>query len=335
MGKPNANLNNIKRFLIFLLRYKPDLKYEDLVDLGFNKITAQGCLKNGIYCLHDLNLKFNQLYNIYNFNNERLVAISHSLRKVARMHLTEEQFIECLNFKCIGQTVRTRDSYTAVSTLTPHEQMLEDIEERSINCCLCITLKELLRITETEFIKLMRKKFKSLTGHDLEKSRTKSWRDEYKQFTKYFIPIIRKNNKNDVNFPVIFEYKLPLELTDLESKEYVYSDAIIVGEEGIVVLEFKQMNSDGFQFHAKQALKYMHRLRYHKVSCRQHKRYTYVVYTEEKDDKVYSFGNKKDFWFGNPKGVAKDLCTQFFDSVNYCDDIGKWLSAGFWEKRSK
>ena len=86
---------------------------------------------------------------------------------------------------------------------------------------------------------------------------------------------------------------------------------------------------------SEQAQKYVKRLRFHKIGKSQRQRYTYLVFTKEKEEGVWIFKDKDDYWYGNPKGIAIDLVDDFFESNVPYDDIEEWLNAGFKEKHRK
>ena len=216
-----------------------------------------------------------------------------------------------------------------------HKKLLKDIDSRANGCCLCLTFRELLKIKESEFVSLMRNQYKHICGKKLSSSRISSWKDEYKQFKEIFIPVFRKEDPEILDFHVVFELKLPLDVKDLESNLFVFSDAVIVGDDCVAVLEFKRLDSTTIDFDYKQAKKYMHRLRYHKAARLQSEKYVYVVYTKEIGDTLYSYEDKDNFWFGSPRAVANDLCYQLFNGNVPCFDIGEWLDAGFKQKKQR
>lgn len=212
--------------------------------------------------------------------------------------------------------------------------MVDRISESSENnCCLCTTFREFLLINQEEFIRLMKTNYYNMCNHDLSKGKVKSWRDEFNQIKNAFIPVFKKFDDGILDFHIIFELQLPLDPKDLDLDEYVYADAVIVGDDGFVVLEFKQRDAEVVNYYWKEALKYVHRLRYHKVGRRQSNRYTYIVCTKEKENGIWCFKDKEDFWYGNSRSVADDLCSQFFKDNYPCTDIAWWLNAGFKEKR--
>ena len=154
--------------------------------------------------------------------------------------------------------------------------MVDRISESSENnCCLCTTFREFLLINQEEFIRLMKTNYYNMCNHDLSKGKVKSWRDEFNQIKNAFIPVFKKFDDGILDFHIIFELQLPLDPKDLDLDEYVYADAVIVGDDGFVVLEFKQRDAEVVNYYWKEALKYVHRLRYHKVGRRQSNRYSY------------------------------------------------------------
>ena len=207
-------------------------------------------------------------------------------------------------------------------------------ERAGDNCCLCIKINEMRKMTETDFVSLMKKQYRNICKFKLTPERVRSWKDEYRQFIDCFIPAFRKHDANTLSFYVVFELKLPKFRTDIESDEFIYADAVILGNEGVVVLEFKQREMVVVEQFSSQALKYMKRLRYHRLVGRQPHKYTYLVYTKEKENHLDVLGKHKNFWYGNPKAVASDICTRFFNAESPYLDTDEWLNAGFKEKRS-
>lgn len=328
--KVTLAINNIRKSIVFLRSKDNRIFYKTLKTLGVYKLVWERSYSYGIYRLSDVESSLNNLDKIYENNGDRLTSLSRNIREICKKYPGGNQ----LNSSVLKTDI-TSNNVSKSNKNSSHDKSIDRIQKRTSNCCLCLTLLELSKISEQDFIKLLKVNFNSVTGHKLEGSRTKSWRDEYRQFKNVIIPIFRRYDKEILNFHIVFELKLPLELTNLESGKYVFADAVIVGSDGVVVFEFKQLDSSTIKYDAKQALKYMHRLRYHKISAHQHERYTYIIYTKETDAQVYCYDDKKDFWYGNPKGVAKDLCTQYFDNDTPNEDIEEWLSAGFWKKRSK
>ncbi len=76
-------------------------------------------------------------------------------------------------------------------------------------------------------------------------------------------------------------------------------------------------------------------MRFHKMRSSQKNRYAYIVYTKEKDNHLYCYEKNKNVWFGNPESVAKDICNQFLSENEPIEDIQKWLTVGFKEKKFK
>lgn len=328
--KVTLAINNIRKSIVFL-RLKDNRIFEKtLKTLDVYKPVYERSYSYGIYRLSDVEKRIDDLDEIYEHNGDRLISLSRNIREICKKYPGGNQLNSSSTL-----TGNKKNSVTKKVRTSSQDKIISKIKSRTNNCCLCLTLLELSKINEKDFIALMKSNFNNVTGHKLETSRIRSWKDEYKQFANVFISKFKRYNKNILNFHIIFELRLPLKLTNLDSGNYVFADAVIVGEDGVVVFEFKQLDSSTIKYDAKQALKYMHRLRYHKISSHQHKRYTYVVYTKETDDQVYCYDNKRDFWFGNPEGISKDLCTQYFDNDIPCTDIEEWLSAGFWKKRIK
>lgn len=327
--KVTLAINNIRKSIVFLKTKDSRVFDKTLKTLGVYKPVYERSYSYGIYRLSDVEKRIDDLGEIYDHNGDRLISLSRNIREICKKYPGWNQ----LNTSTTSIAPKKQPIKGAKQS--SHDRTINKISSRAHDCCLCLTLSELSKISEKDFISLMKAEFKNVTGHKLEGSRTKSWRDEYRQFVNVFIPIFRRYDRNILNFHIIFELKLPLELTNLDSGNYVFADAVIVGDDGVVVFEFKQLDSSTIKYDAKQALKYMHRLRYHKISSRQHERYTYIVYTKETDSQVYCYDNKRDFWYGNPRGVARDLCTQYFDNDVPCEEIEEWFSAGFWKKRKK
>ena len=203
------------------------------------------------------------------------------------------------------------------------------------NCCMCLRFKDFDSMTEAEFIHYMKLQYVLINPHKLSDRIVRSWEDEYLQIKKYFLPILKKQNKSFVNFHIIFELKLALDPADIDSGKFVYSDAVIVSDDGFVVLEFKQYDFDIVETYWREANKYLKRLKRHKIGTKQHLKFVYMICTKANRDGVYPFKKARNFWYGNAKSVANDLCNNFFAKTKPFKDIEKWLSAGFWEKKQK
>ena len=206
-------------------------------------------------------------------------------------------------------------------------------ETANNNCCLCVTFRDFLQMDQAEFIETMKANYYTICDYPLTKGKVKSWRDEYNQIKRTFIPVFQEYDDDILDFHIVFELQLLLDPKDLDLHKYVYADMVIVGDDGFVVLEFKQRDTKVVEHYWREPLKYVHRLRYHKVGRHQSNRYAYIVCTKETEDGIWYYKDKKDFWYGNPKSVAEDLCSQFFDNNEPCEDIERWLNAGFREKR--
>lgn len=321
-------INNIKEMLAFLKTTDEKIYEKTFRALKFHKPVYKRCYSYGLYRLSDIERSLDNLREIYNNDGDKLISLSKNIRTVYK---------KCCEGKNLSKKA-AKEFTKKQKTITPkkaivHDKLIKRINKKTHECCLCATLKELSKISEEDFIKIMKSNYRPLTGYKLEAAKLRSWRDEYHQFINTIIPIFNEHNKNILKFNILFELKLPQDLKNLDSNKFVFADAVIVGNDGIIVFEFKQLDSTSIEFDVKQAAKYMHRLRYHKTGAHQRKRYTYVVYTKEVDNQVHTFKKKRDFWFGSPKAVAIDLCSKYFDHDVSCLDIKKWLDAGFWKKR--
>lgn len=327
MSKRKASLavNLISNYLDELHSKKPEIFNKTLKQLGVNKIVSDKCYSVGIFKLKDLYASLETIKESYNYDGDRLWTLKKHIQKIYEKQLKIKS-VKSIKVKKITTPPHKKALH--------HSRLISIIESRSSDeCCLCATFRELVKLTEKEFIDLMRFQYKKICKFKLDKGRVNSWRDEYREIIKHFIPIFRHHDKNILDFHIIFELKLPLVRTDLSVEQYVYCDAVIVGDDGFVVLEFKQRDADVVDHYWKEALKYIKRLRFHNIGRKQHFRYTYLVCTAEPEINVWCYDNKEDFWFGNSQSVAKDMCTQFFDLTVPNTDIHGWLTAGFREKR--
>ena len=281
-------------------------------------------------------LSYSKKNRILNFSNGEEVCFytidssisEYSLEKKAETKSDKTNYTKTQATKAIRKTTQK-----SVKTSPEIEALSNEIFMRvNDECCVCATFKELLALGEQGFMTLMEKQYKYVCFYPLEKSRKKSWRDEYRQLTQVFIPIFKRHDKNILNYHVLFEMKLPMDVKDLDSEEYIYADVVVVGDDGFVVLEFKQQDAGGVDKFQRQATKYIHRLRFHRIGRHQHHRYSYLVFTKENREDVWCYGDKKDFWFGNSKNVAKDMCYEFFDCTEPNSNIEEWMTAGFKQK---
>ena len=299
-----------------------------LKEIGASPYCYNYAYKIGLMTLNDIYVSINQLVKKYNYVQSRLKNLADNISKISTAHLKGVK-------KRAAKTNKTPTN-TKKEKVKTNTTIINRIKKRTSEyCCLCSTFSELSKISEKDFVGLMKKQYPIICGYKLSKERVKSWRDEFNQLTHEFIPVLKKYDKNIMNFHVVFEMKMPMRVTDLEYEEFVYADAIIVGDDGFVVLEFKQRDSSVVDHFVTQAVKYIHRLRFHRIGRKQSFRYTYMVFTKETKNGVWCYDNKEDFWFGNSKSVAEDMCTQFFDSNSPIQDIGEWLEAGFKEKHAK
>lgn len=332
--KVTLAINNITNCLNQLKKNNPAVFDKTLRTLGVNKIVFERCYSLELYRLSNIYDCLDILDELYDYDGDKLITLARNIRKVFQKYNVVQPVS-----KSKGKTKPKKNTAKKNKTVLASERLLKKIDARaSGECCLCATFNELSKIAQKDFISLMRKRYPNICGYKLSKEKVKSWRDEYDQIVKTFIPVLRKHDRSILNFHIVFELRLPKFRTDLDADEYVYSDAVIVGDDGFVVLEFKQRDtsdSKAIDYFCSQALKYIKRLRFHKIGRRQSYRYTYLICTKENENKVWIYDDKEDFWFGNPKGVAEDICTEFFDNVNPNDDIEEWLTAGFREKRAK
>lgn len=328
-------INNIAKYLELFRQNVPNSFNKTLKTLGFHSIVTNECYPRKIYRLGDLEEALDCIDALYDFNEGRLTTLARNVKSAYNKCLEKEQGIVSKP-KRKKQQISLKQLIAQELKKSPKisKKLVERIKRQSNGkCCYCSTIKELSKIDESTFVAIMKSQYRAICNQRLEKSQIQSWRDEYRQLIRRFLPLFKRYDKDIMDFHIVFEYKLPLELKDLKSNNYVYPDALIVADNGFVVLEFKQRNNSVAEIYQKQTMKYVHRLRYHKIGCHQKLRYGYMVATKEDDCQLYYFKGKKDFWFGNPDAVADDLCSRFFVESIPCFDIGQWLNAGFWEKK--
>ena len=328
--KVTLAINNIFNNLDELKVNNPSIFDKTLKTLGFTKVVYERCYSLGLYRLNNIFNRLSELAELYDYDGDKLITLSRNIRKVYRKYNVVE--------KTIKPKTNKPKSKKKISSIS-NKRLLNNIDNRANGvCCLCATFKELSKINRNNFISLMKKEYPRICEYDLTKERIKSWQDEYDQIIKTFIPVFKRRRKKLLDFHIIFEMKLPKIRTNLGSDKYVYSDAVIVGDDGFVVLEFKQRDAsdvEAINYFCSQALKYIKRLRFHKKGRLQKYRYTYLVLTNEPEINVWTYDDKEDFWYGNTRGVAEDICSEFFDKVKPINDIEEWLTAGFKEKKSK
>ena len=304
-----------------------ELFEKTLKEAGASPYCYNHAKKLGLSTINDIYVNLDRLIIVYKYVQTRLKNLAENIEKICFSYLKASKSKKT-------KVVKSKKKQVKVQTNLSNS-LLKKIDDRANGCCLCCTFSELARMSEIDFASLMKKQYPNICDYKLSKEKIKSWIDEFKQFTSVFIPVFKKQSREILDFHIIFELQLPKFRTDLESQEYVYSDAVIVGSDGFVVLEFKQRDSNSVDVFVSQALKYIKRLRYHRIGRKQTHRYTYLVCTKEKNDGVWCYDDKENFWFGNSKSVANDLLSQFFDDNEPFEDIKEWLAAGFKEKRSK
>lgn len=217
---------------------------------------------------------------------------------------------------------------------TAKNNLINKINERSeAFCCACLTFNELKQLNKNEFIKIMKDNFPLICDYPLEKSRIESWKDEYEEITNIMIPQFEDFDSDFLDYYIIFEYQMPLDLKEPLLDEYVYADAIILHRDGFAVLEFKQKTADCAYLCYKTALKYVHRLRYQYAARKQKYKYSYLVCTKESANGLWCFKGVKNFSYGNTLNVSEDLITRFLVGSYPIEDITDWLESDFKRKR--
>ena len=334
--KVTLAINNITIYLNELNENDPTVFNKTLKALGVNKIVYERCYSLKLYRLANIYDCLDILAELYEFDGDKLTTLARNIKKVHKENIFVQTSKKAKS-KTKGNKTHLKNPPQKVPN-SSNERLLRKIDARANNeCCLCATFNELSKISQKEFISLMKRQYSNICSHKLSLNRVNSWKDEYNQITKEFIPVFKEFYRNLLNYHIVFELKLPLDPKDLSLDKYVYADAVIVCDNGFVVLEFKQRKKDVVDFYWKEALKYVHRLRYHKVGRLQNFKYSYLVCTLEKEDGLWFYENKKHFWFGNSKNVAEDISVEFeyVLSAKPCDDIERWLTAGFKEKKVK
>lgn len=96
----------------------------------------------------------------------------------------------------------------------------------NVNCCYASSVDDFLKMSSSDWMKVMTSSFRANLGLGLDESQKRAWRDCFTHLQNQLVGV-------DKNFAIVFEYILPYESGRRP-------DVLLISAEQVLVLEFKQ-----------------------------------------------------------------------------------------------
>lgn len=195
--------------------------------------------------------------------------------------------------------------------------------------CVC-QLKDILDY-DTDFIVEGMKRYHVInSGIEPNQSNINAWKDEINSL-KAIVASLRRTNKTYLDLHIVFEYKMPKYQYD---ESFIFADVIIVSNNKIALVEFKQRDHTIGKMFAAEVAKYRNRLRKHHLKSKDKQIKAFMVLTKEDDECFYEpictkfNGIKCKYIQVSPPVFPYELFEWFKDSEPI-DDITEWVKS-YW-----
>ena len=196
--------------------------------------------------------------------------------------------------------------------------------------CYADNISNFLRMTEMQFISIMKNEYSRVTPYDLKPEEVESWKRSYKLIRMAF-----EDSPNSSEASVIFEYVLPYK--KFGKKEYFCSqvgcraDIIILTKNIITIVEVKDLTMEDVleaHFH-NQAQKYKRKLQQFHMASQDSKIKVMLVCLQENELSV----RKQQTWFLSADGFREIVHSRSI-GIRPLEDTDSWIESDWiWRKR--
>lgn len=190
---------------------------------------------------------------------------------------------------------------------------MEKYETKKIRCCYYNSVENFLKEDEENWLKTMCNSFNSLYHLPLEEPQEKAWRDCFKVLQNELVSV----NDKYPGLQIIFEYALPYESGRRP-------DVILLSEEYLVVLEFKQYDYV-LPADVDQVKSYVRDLREYHYESRNKKVVPVLLLTGTEEKKPQRY----DGIMLCSKNWIDELCSKIFSDKIIPTDAKKWIDSKY------